>query len=899
MTEANKDKVTPRRVILVPHTHWDREWYFTTRVSKVLLLESLAVVLDELEAGRLPCFVLDGQTSLLEDYLLNAPHDRDRIARQVKAGRLKIGPWYSQTDQCVVGAESILRNLLYGVRDSHDFGGHMEVGYVPDSFGQTEQLPQYLVQFGLQRCVFWRGWWEGICKDTEFSWTSRDGSEVTTAVIPTGYSGIKGMPVEEGLREFRFRHIRGHLETLEQRNTTATTLLMAGTDQQPWDRRFPDQMAAENESQDNYRYELGSIEAYFEVLEQENNLQSVTAEMLMGKYSRIHRGIYSTRYDIKKANADAETLITHLLEPILSIGWSLGFSYPHGLLERAWKLLLKSHAHDSIGCCNSDEVNRAVKQRFTEAADICAQQLQLRIRQIAERVRPEGEGSRLVLFNPLPESRPEPVEVELVVETCDPSRLKLLDGKGNACPFQPLARDKVHLSELVQDLAEALKPGQTGDPMLFRHRLLVDAGELPPLGYVTLYVGEGDVPEVVSGVVPERTESGRLIENDRLSVQLADDNTITILQKASGLEFSGLLEFVDGGDDGDNYDFSPPREDWVLSTRGLEPTVETECGPLRSTLKLSWVLELPAGLEERAQHAASKSLPLTAVLQLDAGSEVLEVKVVVENTARDHRLQAVFRTGLETDVSHADQPFGMITRPSNPPELSVWQDGWACKPLPLYPMQSLVAVTDGRKGLAVMTDGIREYESDPGQAGYLAITLFRSVGFMGKPDLLYRPGRLSGMPTPTPDSQIPGKLNFRFALLPFTGAPAQTARPARRFLSGVQSFHVSGYNKFSLNRGQADLPDRYSLLKWDSELAVSAVKKAEDRDALVLRAFNPSMEETDAGYLDFPAGSTLQHARIEIANFAETPDVDLEGALTLVPVAPQHAVTLLVEPHGE
>ena len=64
--------MTARRVILVPHTHWDREWYFTTRTSKVLLLESLSVVLDELEAGRLPWFVLDGQTSLLEDYLLNA-----------------------------------------------------------------------------------------------------------------------------------------------------------------------------------------------------------------------------------------------------------------------------------------------------------------------------------------------------------------------------------------------------------------------------------------------------------------------------------------------------------------------------------------------------------------------------------------------------------------------------------------------------------------------------------------------------------------------------------------------------------------------------------------------------------------------------------------------------------
>ena len=117
-----------RRVILVPHTHWDREWYFTTRVSKVLLLESLSVVLDELESGRLPCFVLDGQTSLLEDYLQNAPHERERITCLVGAGLLKIGPWYSQTVMCVVGGESILRNLHYVFRDCKALGGHMEVG---------------------------------------------------------------------------------------------------------------------------------------------------------------------------------------------------------------------------------------------------------------------------------------------------------------------------------------------------------------------------------------------------------------------------------------------------------------------------------------------------------------------------------------------------------------------------------------------------------------------------------------------------------------------------------------------------------------------------------------------------------------------------------------------------
>ena len=125
----------------------------------------------------------------------------------------------------------------------------------------------------------------------------------------------------------------------------------------------------------------------------------------------------------------------------------------------------------------------------------------------------------------------------------------------------------------------------------------------------------------------------------------------------------------------------------------------------------------------------------------------------------------------------------MIRRPIDPPELAEWEDGWTSKPLPLYPMQSTVATTDGEQGLAVITDGIREYESDPKTPGRMAITLYRCVGFMGKPDLVYRPGRLSGMPTPTPDSQLQGELDFRFAILPFAGPASQVARAARRYLS--------------------------------------------------------------------------------------------------------------------
>ena len=884
--------MTARRVILVPHTHWDREWYFTTRVSKVLLLESLSVVLDELDSGRLPCFVLDGQTSLLEDYLQNAPHERERITGLVRAGLLKIGPWYSQTDMCVVGGESILRNLHYGIRDCNAFGGHMEVGYVPDSFGQTGQLPQILAGFGLRRCVFWRGWWEGICEDTEFEWLSPDGSRVTTAVIPTGYSGIKGMPVMEDLQAFRFQHIRGHVETLEKRNVTATTLLMAGTDQQPWDPDFVDHMAAENRGQSDYRYELGSIEQFFDELEAEDGLKTVTGEMLMGKYSRIHRGIYSTRYDIKKANADAENLITNVLEPILSIGWSLGWSYPHALIERAWKLLLKSHAHDSIGCCNSDEVNAAVKQRLTDAFEICGQQLQLRMRQVAERVRSQQPGQRLVLFNPLPEKRSITVEVELVVNRQRAADISLVDGEGRTREFQALDSTPVHLSELVQDLAEALMvSGQSGDPLLYRHRLLVDAGDVPSLGYTTLYV-QSNAETTQKG--SDDPVANSVIENSRLRVTLESQGTIRLLDKASGAELSGLLEFENGGDDGDNYDFSPPKKDWKISTRGLQPAISVRQGPLRSTMELKWTLAAPSDLEQRAAKHADGLLPVRAVLTLDRESEWVEVSVEVGNTCRDHRLQAVFRTGLDTDISHADQPLGMITRPNDPPELDEWPGEWTSKPLPLYPMQNVAALTDGERGLAVLTDGIREYECDPQRRGDLAVTLFRCVGAMGKPDLVYRPGRLSGMPTPTPDSQLQGQLNFRFALLPIGADPAVAARAARRFLSPIKFFHVSGYNKFSLNRGPADLPDQFSLLELDSAMVVSAVKKAEDHEALVLRAVNPAMQPCRVGEVGIPLASPLHGAGISRVNFAEETIGEDQNGVPPKLADPQQAVTLLI-----
>lgn len=145
-----------RKIHVIPHSHWDREWYFTTSRSKVYLMKDLGDVLNTLENDpEFKYFMVDAQGSLLDDYIKWRPQDKERISKLVNDGRLVIGPWYTQTDQLVISGESIVRNMYYGMKRCESFGKYMNVGYVPDSFGQSGNMPQIYRQFGIEDTLFW------------------------------------------------------------------------------------------------------------------------------------------------------------------------------------------------------------------------------------------------------------------------------------------------------------------------------------------------------------------------------------------------------------------------------------------------------------------------------------------------------------------------------------------------------------------------------------------------------------------------------------------------------------------------------------------------------------------------------------------------------------------------
>ena len=161
-------------LVIVPHTHWDREWYQTHEQFRYRLVQLMDGLLDLLE--RDPAFLhftLDGQTILLDDYFEVRPEARDRVEKLVWSGRLLIGPWYVLPDEWLVSGEALIRNLRLGLDRSEAMGGSMKIGYVPDQFGHVGQLPQIFASFGMEGAVLWRGVGADI-NETLFDWEAAD-----------------------------------------------------------------------------------------------------------------------------------------------------------------------------------------------------------------------------------------------------------------------------------------------------------------------------------------------------------------------------------------------------------------------------------------------------------------------------------------------------------------------------------------------------------------------------------------------------------------------------------------------------------------------------------------------------------------------------------------------------
>jgi alpha-mannosidase len=183
------------QLFFVCHTHWDREWYQPFQRMRARLLTMTDRMLALLENGRVPCFHFDGQTIVLEDYLEVRPENARRIAKLVKAGKLRIGPWYLLADSLLPSGEALIRNLELGTKLARRFGKPAEVGYLPDQFGHAAQMPQILAGCGLGAALVFRGVRREV-KRNRFVWEALDGTPIFTVYLPFGYYNGATFPTD-------------------------------------------------------------------------------------------------------------------------------------------------------------------------------------------------------------------------------------------------------------------------------------------------------------------------------------------------------------------------------------------------------------------------------------------------------------------------------------------------------------------------------------------------------------------------------------------------------------------------------------------------------------------------------------------------------------------------------
>lgn len=859
----------PVRVAIVPHTHWDREWYSPFQAFRLRLVDLLDGLVPMLDADpSYAHFLLDGQTIAVDDYLQVRPEKEPELRRLIGSGRIAVGPWAVLMDEFMVSGETIVRDLQAGIASAGRFGGPMEVGYLPDMFGHVAQMPQILRLAGLEHTVVWRGVPSAV-EQTAFWWQAPDGSRVRAEYLYGSYSNGRDISPDPAQLVDRARDYEAELGPAR----LGDMLLMNGTDHQrpqPW---LGEVVAKANALQDDYRFEVMSLAEYL-VAQPSEGLVTWPGELRSGARSNLLMGVASNRVDVHQVCAAAERAVERRAEPLNALFLDPA-AYPHRLLDLAWHRLVANSAHDSSCACSVDEVVDQVAVRYAEARQIGDGLTHDAVRALAAGV--DAPPASTVVVNPTARARSGLVEVSL--PGTGPVHFTRLDGTRR--PAQLIAeRDgeawsaaasgmkirwlldmmrgtefvgrqigafelregedeheallyEAHPGEPPADLAPLrdaiLRVAEAGGSVRTRlfvtpvRTVLFDAGEVPGFGWTTLRPVEGPSPEgPVSG-------GDTSLANEHLRVTADPRDGTFSVSTADGVEVQGLGRLVDGGDGGDTYNYSPPAFDTVVDSPVSVAITMLEAGPVRARLRVEARYEWPAravGDEHSCERRSERTetVDVATTLELRVGERFLRVTTELDNRCRDHRLRAHFPLPAPVAGSDAECAFAVVHR-----DLTA-EGGIQEYPLPTFPSRRFVDASDGEVGLALLHHGLLEYEVvDQGRE--LALTLLRATGWLSRLQPSLRPNP-AGPPEPVEGAQMLGRHTVEYAVVPHRGTwrDADLYARADELLVPLERGWGGGLP------GATRPAEGAAMTVAGAE--VSAVHR--DDDALVVRIFNAS-----------------------------------------------------------
>ncbi|HEX2717282.1 MAG TPA: glycoside hydrolase family 38 C-terminal domain-containing protein [Gemmatimonadaceae bacterium] len=880
----------PLRVVVVSHTHWDREWYR----AAVRFRQRLVALVDELLDHPPPpgaSFLLDGQTIVLADYIAVRPERRDALAALLHAGRLEAGPWLVLADELIPGGEALVRNLLAGRRDLDALGApRPRVLWCPDSFGHPASLPTIARGFGLETVVLWRGyggarWPVG---DT-VTWEAPDGSRVLVHhLAPDGYELGSSLPADAASAGERWQRLRA---VMAPRAVVGTALLPNGADHHARQDALDDALAALADAARPDVVERGSLEGFAEALRRavgSRHLPVVRGELRDSYgYTWTLQGTFAARAAQKRRNAIVERLLTREAEPWAALARARGAAGRGPLLRAAWRTLLECHPHDSLCGCSIDDVAQAVDQRLRDAR---TQALGVRDDALLDVIGHDAVAARtardrwqptMVIRNPAARARRGVAEVTFTTFAAD-----VPVGPGSASS----ARDHRAAAAAAEAEASRILTPRSGDEWLAveplgsrraieltespRHypdadlvvvtKALAWVDRISGYGTRTFSFGDTDGRAVSRPDVDPVETKGNDVANRLLRLRFAANGGLSVTDLARPVTVRNVLALEDQDDLGDLYTVSPRGRPRRLRFEGWR---DVHSGALR--------------VERIGRWVARDGTPVDVAVSLDAGASFVRFRVRGDHRGRDRRLRLRIATGVANATVLADATFGVVHRE----QLVVPRSETAAEtPPPTAPLHRYVSLYGAGGGATVVSDGLAEYEATPD--GLVAVTLLRAVGELSRNDLPERPGH-AGWPAPTPLAQSRGRFAARFALAFHGPRSPETSS----FVESLADDVLLPLRGTTLRSALEQYPDTMGVELDGEGIGFSTFKPSEDGAWLVARCVNLT---------DVPRRATWRFgfdvSEARTASLDETPSVPAtirDGAVQVI-VGARSVSTLLV-----
>ena len=881
-----------KKVYIISHSHWDREWYMPYEQHHMRLITLIDDLLEQFETNPdFNSFHLDGQTISLDDYLEVRPNKREALQKAITEGKLKIGPFYILQDDFLTSSESNTRNMLVGLEESKKWGAPVKLGYFPDTFGNMGQAPQMMLEGGLDVTAYGRGvkptgFNNVVINDEKYTsqysemwWEGSDKSKVLGILFANWYSNGNEIPAE---KEAAIKFWDTKLADAEQFASTDHLLMMNGCDHQPLQKDVTDAIKLANELYPDYEFLHSNFEDYINAVKADlpEDLNTVEGELTSqetdGWYTLANCS--SSRIYLKQRNTEVSRQLENITEPLATMAAEITGEYPHDQLRYAWKLLMQNHPHDSICGCSVDEVHQEMMTRYLKSHEVgkflANEALETLTNAIDTSKFPEGSKPFVVVnttgqnktgyvetmieWKRKPFSEGSPGELFYSLKDEEKPSFNVVDENGNPVEVEVLDVETTFGYDLPKDAFRI--------PFMATYvKVRLHLDKMAGLSWKGFALIEGDAPKFNDS--PIYDEASQTLENKVIKAVISEDGRLSITDKKNDVTYDNMLTFENVGDIANEYIFKQPKNDTPIFAHEFPYEIEVKTNNsliaeiiLKQTMMIPHAAEellqeeMKAVLEMRQRNAGRSSELIPFVMEttitLEKNSEQLKFATYYNNQSENHRLRVLFPTGIETDKHYAESIFEVIERPNSV------SSSWTNPTNPQH-QHSFVNVQDENKGVTVSNFGINEYEILNDQ-NTIALTILRSTGELG--DWGY---------FPTPEAQCIGENTIEFAVA------FHTADDKFDSFKDGQAFQIPfSVKQTSIHEGELNTTQQFATIESDQFL-MTALKRKEHEMDIVLRGFNLSNETSSNLSIEVPNYKGIRGTLIE-----EVSDKEFTNTLT-------------------